>query len=213
MSEEAKIPLFLLNVVLFPDSKLPLYIFEERYKKMLNECVESKGVFGINLFAERKMYMTGCSAIVYEVINKTGTGEMNIITKGIKRYHVIEYELEREGFYTGNIKFIEDENKEYDKPKMEKCVKIYNELVEAVYKEKVRKIDLNDFKWQDGSRSVSFAMAEKSGLNLLERQHLLEIDDEDKRLDYILNYYKEVMPKIKEADRINKIIKSDGYIQ
>lgn len=213
MNEKVKLPLFPLNVVLFPCSKLPLYIFEERYKKMINESIYSKGVFGVNLFAERKMYMTGCSAIVNEVINKKETGEMNIVTMGIKRYHVINYDFGPEGFYTGNIEFIEIENHYYDKPKMDECVRMYNELVNTVYKEKVKKIDLNDSKWKDNSRSVSFAMAEKSGLNLFERQHLLEINNEDSRLDYILNYFKEVMPKIKEAGRINKIIKSDGYIQ
>jgi Lon protease-like protein len=213
MSEKVEMPLFPLNVVLFPDSKLPLYIFEERYKKMINECIYSKGEFGINLFAEKKMYMTGCSAIVNEVINKTETGEMNIVTMGIKRYHVINYDFGPEGFCMGKIEFIEIENRYYDKSKMNECVRMYNELVDAVYKEKVKKIDLNDSKWQDSSRSVSFSIAEKSGLNLFERQHLLEINNEDSRLDYILNYFKEVMPKIKEAGRINKIIKSDGYIQ
>ena len=56
-------------------------------------------------------------------------------------------------------------------------------------------------------------MAEKCGLSLLERQSLLEMNEEDTRLNYILKYLEEVMPKLKEADKISNIIKGDGYIQ
>lgn len=180
---------------------------------MINDCIDSNEVFGINLFAERKLYMIGCSAIVYEIIDRKPGGEMNIISKGVGRYTVINYETSSDGFYKGNVNFIENENKNYDKTKMKEVVQMYNEIVQTVYKETVKQIDPDDIKWQDGSRSVSFLMSEKCGLNLFERQNMLELKDEDDRLDYILKYFKEVMPKIKEANRVNKIIKSDGYIQ
>lgn len=213
MDEEAEIPLFPLNVVLFPFSKLPLYIFEERYKKMINECIDSESVFGINLFADRKLYLIGCSASVDKVVNRLETGEMNIITKGLNRYKVNHYELSPEGYYVGKIEFITDENSNFDKAKMEKSVIIYNELVQLVYKGNIQKINLSDLKWHDGKRSVAFSMAEKSGLNLHERQTLLEIDNEDKRLEYMLKYFERVVPKIKESDRVSNLIKNDGYIQ
>lgn len=213
MSNEIEIPLFPLNVVLFPYSKLPLYIFEERYRKMINESIDKETVFGINFFADRKIHTTGCSAMVYEVVSKLESGEMNIIIKGVQRYRVITYKLSPGGFYVGNIEFIEENNLDYDKVKMEKCAKIYNDLIELVYKGTVKKIDLNDMKWHDGKRSVAYSIAEKCGLSLSERQNLLETDIEDKRLDFILKYFDVVIPKIKEADRISNIIKSDGYIQ
>lgn len=213
MQEVTEIPLFPLNVVLFPYSKLPLYIFEERYKKMINECSNNESEFGINLFAEKKIYSTGCSASVDNIVNRTDNGEMNIVTKGKRRYKIVNYELSSEGYYKGRIKFTEEESLNYSKEKMEKTVRIYNDLVELVYKGEVSKIELNDLKWYDCKRSVSFFMAEKSGLSLIERQNLLEIDTEEERLDFILKYFAEVVPKLKEADKVTNIIKSDGYIQ
>ncbi|MBK8551927.1 MAG: LON peptidase substrate-binding domain-containing protein [Ignavibacteria bacterium] len=214
MSDVTEIALFPLNVVLFPYSKLPLYIFEERYKKMINDCLVNEKIFGINFFADKKIHLTGCTASVEEILNRTETGELNITVKGRRRYKILNYELGIDGYYIGTIEYTEDViDPVFDKAGMEKAVKHYNDLVELVYKGKVMKIDLNETRWNDGSRSLAFAMAEKCGLNLTERQSLLEADSENKRLDQILKYFDEVMPKIKEADKINNIIKSDGYIQ
>lgn len=213
MPEVNEIPLFPLNVVLFPHSKLPLYIFEERYKKMINQCSKNESEFGINLFSDKRIYSTGCSASVDKIINRTDKGEMNIITKGKRRYKIINYELGPEGYYLGKIEFTNEDCLNYNKVKMEKTVRIYNDMIELVYKGGMSKIDLSELKWYDGSRSVSFFMAEKSGLSLIERQNLLEIDIEDNRLDFLLKYFDEVIPKLKEADRITNIIKGDGYIQ
>ena len=47
-----RLPLFPLNTVLFPGASLPLQIFEERYKLMLRECMESDSKFGVSLIRE-----------------------------------------------------------------------------------------------------------------------------------------------------------------
>ena len=213
MTGEIEIPLFPLNVVLFPESKIPLYIFEERYKKMIGECLSNSSVFGINLFSDKNIHITGCSAKVEEVTERLENGEMNIIVKGVQRYKIIRYELSIAGYFTGIIEYTDEESGEYDKVKMEKAVKIYNDLVEIVYKGSVKRIDLNDIKWHKGNSTVTFTMAEKSGLSLIERQKILEMDNENMRLDFMLKYFSEVIPKVTEADKISNIIKSDGYIQ
>lgn len=213
MSEEIKIPLFPLNVVMYPHSKIPLYIFEERYKKMIGECISGGTVFGINFYSEKNIHITGCSAEVSEITERLENGGMNIIVKGVQRYKIINYELTLSGYYSGKIEYLDDDIGEYDKVKMEKAVKIYNDLVEIVYKGSVKKIDLSEVYWFEGNRSVAFTMAEKSGLSLAERQSLLETDKEEERLDFMLKYFEGIMPKIKEADKISNIIKSDGYIQ
>ena len=49
MTLPSQIPLFPLNVVLFPGMLLPLHIFEPRYRKMLNDCVSRQEPFGLVL--------------------------------------------------------------------------------------------------------------------------------------------------------------------
>ena len=47
--QERWLPLFPLNLVLFPDMTIPLNIFEERYKLMINSCLENDSKFGVVL--------------------------------------------------------------------------------------------------------------------------------------------------------------------
>src|SRR5947208_1282197 len=40
--EDLLLPLFPLEVVLLPEEPLPLHIFEDRYKRMINDCLKAK---------------------------------------------------------------------------------------------------------------------------------------------------------------------------
>jgi ATP-dependent Lon protease len=213
MNESAGIPLFPLNVVLYPNARIPLYIFESRYKIMIEKSIKTGEPFGINLETNGKMYKFGCTAIVESIVNRLPGGEMNIIAAGIKRYLLVNYEMGLNEYYVGEVEYQEDNNLEFDRNKLEESVKKYNELIEIVYRGQLNKIDLSDIQWLVGSRSVSFHMAEKSGLHILERQKLLEINNENSRLDFMIDYFDEVMPKLEEAGKIAEIIKGDGYIQ
>ncbi len=213
MNDEIDMPLFPLNVVLFPHSKIPLHIFEERYKKLIRESIETESEFGILLFANHKIYTTGCTAKVTELLSKNEKGEMDIVAEGFQRFELLHYKSGTDDYFIGKVRILEDYYDEFDKNKLDDCLKIYNEFVEIVYKGSISKIFQNDIKWKKQVRSFAFVMAEKSGMNITERQRLLETDTENDRLDIILNYLKGVYPKLKEAERISDIIKSDGYIQ
>ncbi|HMK38660.1 MAG TPA: LON peptidase substrate-binding domain-containing protein, partial [Bacteroidota bacterium] len=76
---ETWLPLFPLNVVLFPRSALPLHIFEERYKVLINECVERGTPFGVALAREKGMADVGCSAVVSSVTRRYDDGRMDIV--------------------------------------------------------------------------------------------------------------------------------------
>ena len=64
------IPLFPLNVVLMPGAPLPLHIFEERYKQMVNECLEQEDEFGMVFADESGTREVGCTAKIVELVEK-----------------------------------------------------------------------------------------------------------------------------------------------
>ena len=68
--DELLIPLFPLEVVLFPGQPLPLHIFEDRYKEMIGECLESKSEFGVVLAQENSIGSVGCTADITNVTKK-----------------------------------------------------------------------------------------------------------------------------------------------
>ena len=67
---DALLPLFPLQVVLFPNSVLPLHIFEDRYKQLINECMAEKQEFGISLVQDNQVAKLGCTAIITQIMKK-----------------------------------------------------------------------------------------------------------------------------------------------
>ena len=94
--ELIELPLFPLNLVLFPGMPLPLHIFEERYKAMIGDCLRNNTPFGVSLIrsgpevgSPAEPFTTGTTARVLrsELLEQ---GRMNIFTKGERRYEIIE---------------------------------------------------------------------------------------------------------------------------
>ncbi len=95
-SERIEVPLFPLpNVVLFPGVSLPLHIFEERYKSMINACIDDDAPFGVVLLGgERETVSSiqnvGVLARVSEV-ERLDDGRMNIVTEGEVRFRILKF--------------------------------------------------------------------------------------------------------------------------
>lgn len=94
MSDWIDLPLFPLNTVLFPGMVLPLHIFEERYKLMIERCIEESRPFGVVLI--REGHEVGESAVPYNVgttsviagVSRLDDGDMNIVTVGSERFRL-----------------------------------------------------------------------------------------------------------------------------
>lgn len=92
-----RIPLFPLHHVLFPLIPLPLHIFEERYKVMIQECIVKGEPFGVVLIQEgfetgkpARPYSIGCTARVVAA-KHLPEGRMEIVTYGEERFRLLEY--------------------------------------------------------------------------------------------------------------------------
>ncbi len=92
-----RIPLFPLHHVLFPLIPLPLHIFEERYKIMIQECMLKGEPFGVVLIEEgfdtgkpARPYSIGCTARIVAAKNLE-EGRMEIIAYGEERFRLLEY--------------------------------------------------------------------------------------------------------------------------
>ena len=93
-SQWIDLPLFPLNTVLFPGMILPLHIFEERYKLMIEHCLAEERPFGVLLIREGKEvggtavpHTVGTTALIASV-TRTDRGRMNIVTIGLERFRL-----------------------------------------------------------------------------------------------------------------------------
>jgi Lon protease-like protein len=100
-ASEQEIPLFPLNVVLFPGGILPLHIFEPRYQLMTESCLDNESVFGVVLIKEgeevgdaAKPHLVGTAAKIIEV-NRFEDGRMNLLTAGQYRFEITALQHEQ----------------------------------------------------------------------------------------------------------------------
>ena len=92
-----ELPLFPLNTVLFPGMPISLHIFEDRYKQMMNLCIEERRPFGVLLIAEGEEargpvalpHLVGCTAAIQQV-EELPQGRMNMVAIGADRFRLLE---------------------------------------------------------------------------------------------------------------------------
>lgn len=105
------LPLFPLNVVLFPGEILPLHIFEERYKILIGEALRDQSEFGIVHATGNGVAPVGCTATVERVLQEYDDGRKDIVTIGRRRFRLAGLDDERE-FLRGEVEFFGDDNAE-----------------------------------------------------------------------------------------------------
>ena len=109
-----ELPLFPLNLVLFPQMMLPLHIFEERYKEMIRLCLDQDSHFGVLLI--RKGQETGEPASPHDVgttariaqVTRLDDGRFDLITMGERRFHLEEVTQWRP-YLKGRVRLIDQE--------------------------------------------------------------------------------------------------------
>ena len=113
--EQSILPLFpLQGVVFFPGMNLPLHIFEEHYKEMIQACLKTNKQFGIVLAVNDSFAQIGTVAEILD-IEKLDEGKMNIFTEGKYRFKVVNF-ISEEPYYVANIKPYNDDKEEIDSP-------------------------------------------------------------------------------------------------
>lgn len=203
-----QIPIFPLALVIFPNSKYPLHIFEERYKKLTNECLAKKSGFGIVSRIGETISEVGVYVEIVDVIKIYEAGEMDIIVKGKWRFKRLDLEMHTDGYYLSEVEKVLDKETDID-------FNLFAELKRHVTDTlRLVNYDINQTFWDnlDKTNQKSFKIAEKSGLSILQQQELLTIQSENKRLNYLINHFEKLEEKLEENKIIKGIILGDGYL-
>ena len=83
-------PLFPLGLVALPTEAVPLHIFEERYRTMIGECIDSESEFGIVWMSDDGLRDIGCACEVEQVLEEMDDGRFNVLTRGTRPFRVLE---------------------------------------------------------------------------------------------------------------------------
>ncbi|HEY9622054.1 MAG TPA: LON peptidase substrate-binding domain-containing protein [Crinalium sp.] len=179
-----ELPLFPLpEVVLFPGRRLPLHIFEFRYRIMMNTILQSDCRFGVLMFdpAESKVASVGCCA---EIIHhhRLPDDRMKIMTLGQQRFRVLEYVREKP-YYVGLVEWIEDQPPEQNLKSLSVEVdQLLRDVVRLSSKLTGQEIELPD-DIPDLPVELSYWVASNLYGVAQEQQFLLELQDTAARLE------------------------------
>jgi Lon protease-like protein len=103
------IPLFPLQLVVFPRTHLPLHIFEDRYKEMVGDAIRDSSEFGIVLAKEDGILNAGCTVKVEKVLEMYPDGRMDVLTRGQHRFEIVSLNEEKE-YLQAEVVFFDDED-------------------------------------------------------------------------------------------------------
>ena len=184
MSDREDLPIFPLRTILFPDSKLPLRIFEPRYIDMVSRSMREDSEFGIILSREStdpKMFETYDTGTLAKIIDwdQGGDGLLGITTLGTQKFRLKELNKQEDGLNIGSIERIEKEG-DY------KPLKEFTHLVELLQAilDDVNIYDDNEKRF-DSASWISYRFAEILPLRIEDKQKCLEIDDPIIRLNFL----------------------------
>ena len=123
--------LFPLPIVLVPTERIPLHIFEPRYRELIEECVESDTDFGLVLATgDGAVHEIGTRASVLQVLEVLGDGRMNVVVEGGERFRLLELTSGR-AFTTGLVEPVLDDDDPPDDADIEHALDVFRELAET----------------------------------------------------------------------------------
>lgn len=200
------IPLFPLNVVLMPGSPLPLHIFEERYKQMVNECLESGAEFGMVLADESGTRSVGCTATIVELVERYEDGRLVILVEGSRRFKLNEI-MTGKPYYVGDVEYIEEGPEEDVGSLAEECVALLERVVAAATEGSV------DIEIETPYRNLSFTIAGRIEFDLDTRQQILELTTERERLVKVRELLAEVAQRLEREQQAREKAQRNGHLR
>jgi Lon protease-like protein len=209
-----EIPLFPLpNLVLFPNIVLPLHIFEDRYKQMINMCIDTRDAFGLILLregaqeeTERTIHRSGTTARVIEVERIDG-GRMNIICQGEARFRVSRFISNDAAYWKGDVVFFDD-----DPVDPHRLAPLFEEVSSAYRKAFDLGVQLNsgsasDLQLPESPADLSFMISYVLDIPSEEKQKLLEMKSTEARLQALIVHIDEATRRLEQQIAYKEIVK------
>jgi len=201
------IPIFPLEIVIYPGEKLHLHIFEPRYKQLIRECHEARKPFGIPTVLKNQMQELGTLIELNEIVKEYDNGEMDINSTGVAVFRILEsINQVPEKLYSGAIVNYPDNDLEGGNEKLMKFI------INGV-KEVHRLLNISkDFKKPEDELR-SYDIAHHAGLSLDEEYEFQGLFKELYRQEYLKRHVQKVLPMLMEMEQLKEKVKLNGHFR
>ena len=170
----AEIGIFPLPLVLVPTERIPLHIFEPRYKELIGECVETGEPFGLVLATgDGAVHEVGTQASVEEVLEVLDDGALNVVVEGRERFRLLELTSGR-SFTTCLVEPVVDEEEHPTPEESAHAYALFQQLAQATDSD----VDLPD----PDTPQLDFELAARVDFGAEAKQELLATTSPRRRM-------------------------------
>jgi Lon protease-like protein len=213
-------PLFPLGIVALPSERIPLHIFEDRYRRMIERCLEAESgsperEFGIVWLSDEELKDIGCACEIERVLERMDDGRLNILARGTRPFRLLERQDELP-YPAGVVEFLDDEEPgdavpdvaDADagpEPDALDARELYRELVEQATDRELSAEELELMDAYEMAATVEFAIDSK--------QELLELRSERERLRLLATLLRSALERLALIDRAQTRARSNGKVR
>lgn len=197
-------PLFPLQLVVLPSEVVPLHIFEERFKTMIEECLATGGEFGIVWMADDGLHDVGCACRIDRVLEQFDDGRINLLAVGTRPLRIVERQRDL-AYPAGVVEFLLDTPGAPEQALIDAAQDAYAELVHTATD---RTPTPEELKALD-----AYAMAATVDFGLEAKQGLLVLRSENARLKLAARLFRAALKRLDFVDRAQARAKSNGKVR
>ncbi|HEV3072595.1 MAG TPA: LON peptidase substrate-binding domain-containing protein [Solirubrobacteraceae bacterium] len=197
-------PMFPLGMVALPTESVPLHIFEDRYRKMIEECLESEREFGIVWLSEEELKPVGCACEIDRVLERMDDGRLNIVARGTRPFRLVERQDDLP-YPAAVVEFLTEQEEEPDPEVIEETRGLYADLVEQATDKQLSEEELAELDAYTMAATVEFGTDVK--------QELLELRSENARLRLLTLLFRAAIKRLELVERAQARARSNGKVR
>jgi len=201
---ERDFPLFPLGLVALPSELVPLHIFEDRYKTMVERVLSDNGEFGIVWVADDGLRAIGCACEIADIVERTEDGRINLVARGTRPFR-IEKRQDELPYPAGVVEFLDDRDERVDPEIAGAAREAYAELVEQATDHTPDPEEI--------SGMGAYAMAATVDFGLEAKQGLLDLRSEAARLKLVTRLFRAALKRLDFVDRAQTRARSNGRVR
>jgi Lon protease-like protein len=195
--------LFPLGLVLFPTERIPLHVFEPRYRELIGECIDEDREFGIVLAVEDGIHEVGTRARVRRVLQEFDDGRLNIVVEGGERFRILELTSGR-SYQTAEVEPLDDEDEPPGDEDVARAIELYRELVQRTGSPAEDP--------DPESRDLSFDLGARIDFGDELKQELLELRSPRERFERMVELLEAAVEAVRSEQAIKDRAERNGKI-
>jgi Lon protease-like protein len=201
-----EIGLFPLGIVLLPGERVPLHIFEPRYRELIGECLELEREFGLVFADDDGMRRIGTRAAVVDVVERFDDGRLNVVVEGRERFELHGLTGGR-SFQTGDVEPLVDDGAGPSPEQVENALAVLRRVADLA------EAELDQEVLSPSGDTPSFELAARVMLEPKLKQQLLEERSEPARLQRLAGLLEAAAKALQDRRAAAKLAAGNGRLR